>query len=109
MFFTPEPAAARAFIRDKLGLAAHDVGDGWLIFDVAEGEVGCHPTEEGERPHHGISFYCDDVAATRAELASRGVEFTSEIVDRGWGLACTLQIPGGVRVELYEPRYSKGS
>ena len=105
MFYTPEADAARAFLRDKLGLKAHDVGEGWLIFDVAEGEVGCHPAE---KPKQGISFYCDDLEATMAELQAKGVTFAGEVKDEGWGLVIALDIPGGLQCELYQPRYKKG-
>jgi hypothetical protein len=36
MFYTSEPEALRAFLRDKLGLPATDMGGGWLIFDLPE-------------------------------------------------------------------------
>ena len=49
MFYTSEPGALRTFFRDKLGLAADDVGEGWLLFDLPEADLGCHPTEgEGD-------------------------------------------------------------
>ena len=35
---------------------------------------------------HNISFYCDDIHRTVAELQERGVEFTGEIADHGYGL-----------------------
>ena len=31
MFYSSEPEALRAFLRDKLGFPATDVGGGWLI------------------------------------------------------------------------------
>ncbi len=105
MFYSSQPEEARAFIRDKLGMAGSDVGDGWLIFDVAEAEVGVHP---GEKPTHEISFYCDDIEATVAELKGRGVEFDSDISDRGFGLVTSFKIPGDVPVLLYQPSYKKG-
>jgi len=43
MFYSSEPEALRAFIQDKLGFSYSDVGDGWLIFDLPEAEMGCHP------------------------------------------------------------------
>ncbi len=106
MFFSSKPEEARAFLRDKLGLAGSDVGDGWLIFDVAEGEVGVHPSE---KPSHDISFYCDDIEATVAELKAKGVEFSTEISDQGFGLVTSFMIPGDVPVTLYQPKYTKGS
>lgn len=110
MFYSSEPEALRSFIRDKLGFPATDVGDGWLIFDLPEADMGCHPVEAGEGPPSGtpyISFYCDDIEATMAELKARGVEFTEEIADRGYGRATSFRMPGGFEVELYQPRYEK--
>lgn len=113
MFYTSEPEALRAFIRDKLQFPSTDVGDGWLIFDLPEADMGCHPAEtEGEDPMpsgtHDISFYCDDIEATVAELKSRGVEFTAGIVDAGFGLVTRFKVPGGFDLQLYQPHYSKG-
>ncbi len=108
MFFTDDPEALRAFLRDKLGLACNDVGDGWLIFDLAEGEVGCHPVMDGQpKGMHEISFYCDHIEETVEELKGRGVEFKNAIEDRGWGRATELVAPGGLTLTLYEPRYTK--
>ena len=88
MFFTSEPEALRAFIRDKLGFPATDVGGGWLIFDLPEADMGCHPLDSDGEPPSGtpyLSFYCDDLEATVAELEARGVEFTDEIHPVGYG------------------------
>jgi catechol 2,3-dioxygenase-like lactoylglutathione lyase family enzyme len=104
MFYAPNADELRAFLRDKLGLKYSDVGDGWLIFDVPEGEVGCHPAE---KRFHGISFYCDDVHRTVDELKSRGVEFAGPVTDQGWGLVATMRMPGGTGCELYQPKYQK--
>ncbi len=112
MFYSSEAAELRAFIRDKLGFSATDVGEGWLIFDLPEADMGCHPTEAGDgKPSgtHYISFYCDDIEKTVAELKGRGVEFTDEISDVGYGHAIHFRMPGDFEVELYQPRYSKGS
>ena len=66
MFYTSEPEALRAFLRDKLGFPATDVGEGWLIFDLPEADMGCHPLEEKGLPSGTahISFYCDDIRTT---------------------------------------------
>ena len=111
MFYTSKPEELRAFFRDKLGLPSTDVGDGWLIFDLPEADLGCHPAgrEAGSQSGtHAISFYCDDVAKTVAELKARGVEFTDAITDRGYGLVTHFRVPGGFDVELYQPKYRKG-
>jgi catechol 2,3-dioxygenase-like lactoylglutathione lyase family enzyme len=110
MFYTAQPEALRAFLRDKLGFPATDVGDGWLIFDLPEADMGCHPADEGDGAPsgtHNISFYCDDLEATVAALRARGVEFTRPIEDHGYGLVTFFKVPGDFEIQLYQPRYSK--
>ena len=111
MFYSSEPEALRAFFRDKLQLPGFDVGEGWLIFDLPEADLGCHPADPpGEGQPSGapnISFYCDDLVRTVAELKSRGVEFVGEIVDHGYGLVTFFKVPGDFAVQLYQPRYTK--
>ena len=104
LFYTPKAEEARVFIRDKLGFPYTDTGDGWLIFDVPEGDLGCHPADKA---FHSISFYCDDIHKTVEDLKSRGVEFTSGISDEGWGLLTHFRMPGDMKVELYQPKYEK--
>ena len=112
MFYTSEPDALRAFLRDKLGLPAFDVGDGWLIFNLPEADMGCHPADPKEGAPsgtHNISFYCDNIEKTVAELKARGVEFTEPVADHGYGLVTFFKVPGNFKVQLYQPRHSKGS
>ena len=45
MFYSSKTEELRAFIRDKLGFTFTDVGEGWLIFDLPEAEMGCHPED----------------------------------------------------------------
>jgi hypothetical protein len=111
MFYTSDAEGLRAFIREKLGFPYTDVGGGWLIFEVPDAEMGCHPTDEEGRGvpsgTHSISFYCDDIHQTVAELRGRGVEFTAGVVDQGYGLVTRFQVPGGFEVELYQPHYQR--
>ena len=114
MFYTSEPEALREFLRDTLGFDSYtDVGGGWLIFDLPEADMGVHPTDPAGkhgRPSgtHDISFYCDDIRATVAELGGRGVVFDGEVTDQGFGLVTYFRMPGNVRVQLYQPYYRKG-
>ena len=39
------------------------------------------------------------------ELEGKGAVFTSEIVDEGFGLTASLQLPGAGQILLYEPRH----
>ncbi len=110
MFYSSEPEELRAFIRDKLGFPYTDVGEGWLIFDLPEADMGCHPTDGKDGSPSGtryLSFYCDDIEQTVQELKERGVKFTDGITDRGYALATHFKMPGDFEVELYEPKYEK--
>jgi hypothetical protein len=112
MFYSSQPEALRAFLRDKLGFPYTDVGDGWLIFDLPEADMGCHPADTKEGAPSGtqnISFYCDDIEKTVAELKGRGVVFTDPIADHGYGLVTFFKMPGDFKVQLYQPRYTKNS
>lgn len=109
MFYSSHAEELRNFLRDKLGFDATDVGDGWLIFDAPEADLGVHPTD-GKQVASGtadISFYCDDIVETVRELRSRGVEFTQDVEDHGYGLVTYLKVPGGFAIQLYQPKYSK--
>jgi hypothetical protein len=109
LYYSSQPEELRAFLRDKLGLAGTDVGGGWLIFDAPEADLGVHPTD-GTSPASGtsdISFYCDDIVTTVKELTARGVEFTQEVEDHGYGLVTFFKVPGDFKVQLYQPSYKK--
>ncbi len=69
MFYTPQAEKLRAFIKDKLQFPFTDAGGGWLILDAPAAEIGCHPSD---RKFHSVSFYCDDLRKTMAELKRRG-------------------------------------
>lgn len=113
MFYSSEPEELRAFLRDKLGFTGTDVGGGWLIFELPEADMGCHPTDGAEdaegRPIPSgtpyLSFYCDDLEGTIQEFEARGVEFTGGIRDVGYGLATRMKAPGDFEIELYQPNY----
>jgi predicted enzyme related to lactoylglutathione lyase len=108
LLYSSDPDATRAFFRDAFRLPGSDVGGGWWIFDFPEGDLGIHPTEDaGEVGTHDISFYCDDIEGTMDELRSRGVEFTSGPEARGYGRVTHFTAPGGIKIQLYEPRYTK--
>lgn len=109
MFYTSKPGELRAFLRDKLGFPFTDVGGGWLIFDLPEAEMGCHPADEKEAPTgtHHISLYCDDLPGTVADLKKRGVVFIDEIQSASYGSFTHFTMPGDVKVQLYEPLYRK--
>jgi catechol 2,3-dioxygenase-like lactoylglutathione lyase family enzyme len=103
IIFTRDAEADRAFFRDVLGLPSVDAGAGWLIFALPPAELAAHPTDEDS--HHELYVMCDDVGETVEELRGKGVEFTREISDEGFGLMTALRLPGGGELSLYEPRH----
>ena len=112
MFYSSKAEELRIFLRDKLELQGIDIGEGWMIFDVPEADMGCHPSDESSRDGepsgtHNISFYCDDIEDTVAKMKSKGVEFKGEIEDHGYGLVTYFKVPGDFYLQLYQPRYGK--
>ena len=103
LLYSPEAEALRALLRDVIGWDYVDDGDGWLIFKLPPAELGVHP---GDTTHHELSFMCDDLTKTMAELREKGVEFRGEPSDEGFGVVATMVLPGEVHVQLYEPRHS---
>jgi predicted enzyme related to lactoylglutathione lyase len=108
LLYTSEPEAVRAIFRDVFGWDHVDNGSGWLIFALPPAELGVHP---GEGPtfergiRHQLSFMCDDINATTAELRSKGIEVRGEPKNEGYGTTTTMVLPGGVEIVLYEPRH----
>jgi hypothetical protein len=102
LLYTSEPDALRAVLRDVFGWHHVDAHDGWLIFRLPPAELGVHPADA---PAHEISFMCDDLTATVAELSAKGVQFDGAPEVQGFGTVITMVLPGGVRALLYEPRH----
>ncbi len=115
LVYSDDPEATRAFFRDVLGWPWVRDGEeepAWLIFRTGPSELGVHPTHsvhEGREysfpRQHAISFMCDDIEATRAELAARGVTFLGDVTDRGFGLCTMFEVPGADPIMLYEARH----
>ena len=106
LLYTTEPDAVREIFRDVLGFEFADAGHDWLIFALPPAELGIHP---GEGPtfdagvRHQLSFMCDDLDATIAELRAKGIEIEGEPQNERWGITTTMVLPGGLDVMLYEP------
>ena len=113
LIYSDDPPATRAFLRDVLGWASVQDPNStppWLIFKSGPSEMGVHPTTEtyegkvySSPRHHSISLMCDDIAATKAELESKGATFSEDIEDMGFGLAVNLKLPGADDILLYQP------
>lgn len=104
MVYADDAEAARAFFRDVLGWPHVDAGGGWLIFRAGPSELGVHPTGDIGQ-HHEITLMCDDIEQTVTELEAKGVKFTREIRNEGFGRATAFEVPGAGDMLLYQPRH----
>jgi len=102
LLYTSEPEQLRAVLRDVFGWEHVDAHDGWLIFALPPAELGVHP---GDSPSHELSLMCDDIEATVAELRAKGIEFRGEPENRGFGIVTMMMLPGGLEMQLYQPRH----
>jgi catechol 2,3-dioxygenase-like lactoylglutathione lyase family enzyme len=103
ILYSPAAEADRDFLRDHLGLANVDAGDGWLIFKLPPAEIAIHPTDGP--PKHELYFMCDDIESTLAKLVAEGAEISAPVSDQGWGRLAEIRLPSGTTLSIYEPRH----
>jgi predicted enzyme related to lactoylglutathione lyase len=101
--YSQQAEETRAFFRDVLEWPSVDAGGGWLIFKAPPAEVAAHPTEGAGTQE--LYLMCDDITSTVADLKAKGVTFTKDVSDQGWGLLTEFELPGGGLMGLYEPRH----
>lgn len=100
--YSKDAEADRAFFKDILGFHHVDAGHGWLIFALPPSEVACHLGAKNDT--HELYLMCDDLKAEMASLAEKGIE-CSEVQEPRWGLLTGIQLPGGGKLGLYEPKH----
>jgi catechol 2,3-dioxygenase-like lactoylglutathione lyase family enzyme len=100
--YTKDAEADRAFFRDVLGFASVDAGHGWLIFAMPPAEAAFHPSDANDV--HELYFMCEDLKAEMAALAEKGVR-CSDVQEARWGSITKIQLPGGGKVGLYQPKH----
>ena len=102
VIYSQDAEADRAFFSKVLGIDSIDAGRGWLIFALPPAEAAFHPAEENER--HELYFMCANLQEEMTELAKRGVT-CSEVEEARWGSLTRLQLPGGGKIGLYQPKH----
>src|SRR3954447_4982556 len=107
IIYAADGDATRAFLRDVLEWPHVDAGGGWLIFKTPPAEVGVHPTDGSTvaSGHHELYLTCDDLDATMAELAAKGVAFDGDVHEERWGRVTAIVVPGGGTIGLYQPHH----
>ncbi len=102
--FTPAADEVRAFFRDILELRYVDAGGGWPIFALPPAELAVHPAEDSRQE---LYLLCDDLDATVAQLAGRGVPLARPISEQAWGRVTAITLPGGSELALYQPSHAR--
>jgi catechol 2,3-dioxygenase-like lactoylglutathione lyase family enzyme len=102
IIYSKDAEADRAFFRNVLGFASVDAGHGWLIFAMPPAEAAFHPSDANDV--HELYFMCEDLKAEMAALAEKGVR-CSDVQEARWGSITKIQLPGGGKVGLYQPKH----
>ena len=101
ILFSKDPDSDRAFFRDVLGFKSVDAGGGWLIFGLPDAEAALHPADEA---NHELYLMCDDLSAEMAALTEKDIT-CSEVEEARWGSITRIQLPGGGKLGLYQPKH----
>ena len=104
LIYSPEADRVRAVLRDLFDWPSVEAGGGWLIFAMPPAEVAVHPSDDGDSRHE-LYLMCDDLDATVAELAERGLGLARPIEQQAWGIVTAIRLPDGSELGLYEPRH----
>ncbi len=112
LFYSTDPEADRAFLRDVLDLRSVDAGGGWLIFGLPPAEAGVHPADGDFTQEHAgrrmmgavIYLMCDDLRAEVKALAAKNVR-CSKMEEAAWGLSTSIPLPSGAYLGLYQPTH----
>ena len=107
LIYSSDAEATRAALRDVFGFANIDAGQGWLIFALPPAELGIHPVDHpgAKAGDHAMSLMCDDIHAAVRELRAKGIQVKGEPEDHGYGITVMATLPGGVDIQVYEPRH----
>ncbi len=102
VLYSKDPEADRNFFRDVLGFRSVDAGHGWLIFALPPAEAAFHPADDNG-PHE-LYLLCDDLKAEMESLKKRGANCSSVHNER-WGFITRIDLPGGSKLGLYQPKH----
>jgi catechol 2,3-dioxygenase-like lactoylglutathione lyase family enzyme len=103
IIYSKDAEADQAFLRDVLGLAHVDAGDGWLIFALPPAELAVHPAEKNNV--HEFFFTVKDVHAFITAMGDKGVP-CDPVESTSWGELTHIRLPGGGKVGVYQPRHA---
>ena len=103
LIYSKQADAIRAFLRDVLELQSVDAGGGWPIFALPPAEIAVHPSDAPDA--HELYLMCDDLDATVASLATKGVTLATPIREERWGRVTSIRIADGSALGIYQPKH----
>jgi hypothetical protein len=103
LVYSKQADAVRAFLRDVLELPSVDAGGGWPIFGLPPAEIAVHPSEAADA--HELYLICDDLDATVATLAAKGISLATPISEQRWGRVTSIRIADGSSLGIYQPKH----
>ena len=104
VIYSENPIADRAFLRDVLKLTNVDAGDGWLIFGLPPSEIAVHPSNKKNLQE--FFFMCAEIETFIMQMKKHGIK-CDQIQDEGWGLLTYINLPGGGKLGIYQPRHTR--
>src|SRR5277367_3813874 len=104
MLQSRDDKADQAFLTEVLKLTSVDAGDGFLIFGLPPAEVAVHANDANDV--HQLHLMCDDINAFVEDMKERGISALPP-VNRGWGTATEIALPGGGKLSVYEPHHKR--
>ena len=105
ILYSADAAKLREFFGDVLAWPSVDAGGGWPIFAQPPSELAVHPDTTGGRTE--LYLLCDDLTATLAALALKGIEPSAPVRQERWGIVTRLRLPDGSEIGIYEPRHPR--
>jgi catechol 2,3-dioxygenase-like lactoylglutathione lyase family enzyme len=103
LVYSKQADAVRAFLRDVLGFPSVDAGGGWPIFALPPAEIAVHPSDAPDA--HELYLMCDDLDATVATLATKGITLATPIREERWGRVTSIRIAEGSTLGIYQPKH----
>ena len=91
-----------AFFRDVLKLSSVSDG-GYVIFGLPPAEMSVHPADTSSQ---ALFLMCKDVKAFVQAMKKAGIA-CGPIDDQGWGMLTKLTLPGGGKLNVYQPRHKR--
>ena len=104
IIYSKDAEADRQFLLHILKLTHVDVGHGWLIFGLPPAEVAVHPAKKNNV--HEFYLMSDDIQGFVASMKKSKIA-CSAVQDMGWGMLTQLNLPGGGKLGVYQPRHAR--